>query len=97
MYEPAPFVLNDTDQSLFAAQLLCLIRSYYGEKAQYALSVVVPVIKEDEPTGAAFYASGSTDEPEVIRALFNMGAEQMRHAEIRKIAIEDGEPGGAKN
>ena len=97
---PAPGTLSDEQQARFSTQILSLIRGYYGEKAEFALAIGVPVAqlgaKGMEP-GIAIYCSGSTHEPKKLEAMFVVAAHSLARAKTRKLAIEDGEPGKPKN
>lgn len=91
-YREAPGALDDEAQTKFTAQILSLVRAYYGEDAQFALAVVKHVTKVGMIDGAAFYLSGSTQRADILQSIFKVAAHSLKDAPIRKLAVEEGEP-----
>lgn len=92
----APGTLSDEQQVRFNAQLLSLVRGFYGEDAQYALAVL-KFIPNEGAGGIALYTMGSTDSEANLQRAFMLAADSMLRARMRKLAMEEGEPDSAKN
>jgi hypothetical protein len=96
--DSAPGTLPDDAQKRLSAQVLSLVRAAYGEDAHFGLAVAKfgPSRTNNEAVGLAIYTAGSTSEPQQLAALFSLAAEQMGKAQVRLLAVDDGNPEGPK-
>lgn len=90
-----PGTLPDEEQKRLTAQILSLIRAAYGEDAQFALAIA-KVVVSDGVSGLAVYSSGSTADAKQLASLFALAATHTPRAELRRLAVETGDPDGPK-